>query len=47
MYQSPIVWPPPLTYRGMQRLATGVLPGARFRHRLYWRYSLVWGKPAP
>jgi hypothetical protein len=47
MYQSPIVWPPPLTYRGMRRLSAGVLPGARFRRHLYWRYSLVWSKPAP
>jgi len=46
-YQSPIVWPPPLTYRDMRRLATRVLPGARFRRHPYWRYSLVWGKPAP
>src|SRR5215469_4571888 len=44
-YQSPIVWPPALTYQQVRRLATRVLPGARFRHRLYWRYSLVWTKP--
>ena len=46
-YQSPIVWPPLLTYRDMRRLAARVLPGVRFRRHLYWRYSLVWGKPAP
>ena len=23
-----------------------ILPGARFRRRLYWRYSVVWSKPA-
>jgi hypothetical protein len=40
-YQSPIAWLPPLTYRGMRRLAAGVLPGARFRRHLCWRYSLV------
>jgi SAM-dependent methyltransferase len=46
-YQSPVIWPPPLTYREVRRLATGVLPGARYRRHLYWRYSLVWAKPAP
>jgi SAM-dependent methyltransferase len=44
-YQPPVIWPPPLTYRDMRRLATDVLPGARYRHHLYWRYSLVWAKP--
>jgi SAM-dependent methyltransferase len=44
-YQPPVVWPPPLTYRDMRRLATAMLPGARYRHHLYWRYSLVWTKP--
>ena len=46
-YQSPVIWPPPLTYGDMRRLATGVLPGARYRRHLYWRYSLVWTKPTP
>jgi SAM-dependent methyltransferase len=45
-YTSPIVWPPPLTYPQMRRLAHDVLPGVRYRHHLYWRYSLVWAKPA-
>lgn len=44
-YQSPVSWPPPLTYRDMRRLAARVLAGARYRHHLYWRYSLVWTKP--
>jgi 2-polyprenyl-3-methyl-5-hydroxy-6-metoxy-1,4-benzoquinol methylase len=43
-YQSPIVWPPALTYQQVRRLAARVLPGVRFRHRLYWRYSLIWIK---
>jgi hypothetical protein len=43
--QSPAIWPPPLTYRDMRRLATDVLPGARYRRHLYWRYSQVWAKP--
>ena len=44
-YQPPVIWPPPMTYRDVRLLATGMLPGARYRHRLYWRYSLVWTKP--
>jgi SAM-dependent methyltransferase len=44
-YQPPVVWPPPMTYRDMRLLATDMLPGARYRHHLYWRYSLVWTKP--
>ena len=42
---APIVWPPPHTYPQLQRLARDVLPGARFRRRLLWRYSLVWERP--
>ena len=38
-YTSPIVWPPPLTYPQMRRLARQVLPGVRYRQHLYWRYS--------
>jgi SAM-dependent methyltransferase len=45
-YQSPIVWPPPLSYRELRRLAERELPGASFRRRLYWRYTLTWTKPA-
>jgi SAM-dependent methyltransferase len=44
-YQPPIVWPPPMTYRDMRRLAARILPAARYRRHLYWRYSLVWTKP--
>jgi SAM-dependent methyltransferase len=44
-YLSPVAWPPPLTYPATRRLAARVLPGARYRRRLYWRYSLVWTKP--
>jgi SAM-dependent methyltransferase len=44
-YQPPIVWPPPLSYRQMRRLAVRLLPGVRYRRHLYWRYSLVWTKP--
>lgn len=45
-YQPPIVWPPPLTYRQTRRLAAQVLPSVWYRRHLYWRYSLVWVKPA-
>jgi SAM-dependent methyltransferase len=44
-YQPPVVWPPPLTYRGTRRLAERVLARPRYRRRLYWRYSLIWAKP--
>jgi SAM-dependent methyltransferase len=45
-HSAPMVWPPPETYAGMRRIVAGVLPGARFRRHLLWRYSLVWTKPA-
>ena len=38
---SPTVWSPPETYSGMRGVAHRVLPGARYRHRLLWRYSLM------
>ncbi|WP_232850789.1 class I SAM-dependent methyltransferase [Nocardia acididurans] len=45
LHPSPIVWPPPVTNREMRRIAEQVLPGARFRRHLLWRYSIVWTKP--
>lgn len=45
-YQSPIVWPPPLTYGDYRRLAARALPGARYQRLLYWRYWLIWSKPS-
>lgn len=42
---SPTVWPPAESYESMRRTAQRVLPGARFRRRLYWRYTLLWVKP--
>lgn len=44
-HPSPVIWPPPVSYVDMRRLAGEVLPGARFRRHLLWRYSLVWRKP--
>jgi SAM-dependent methyltransferase len=44
-YSAPTCWPPPASYRQMRRLADELLPGARYRRHLYWRYSLIWRKP--
>ena len=44
---APTVWPPSETYVGMRRIARDLLPGAIFRRRLLWRYSLIWTKPDP
>lgn len=46
-HPSPTVWPPPETYASMRGLATRLLPGARFRRHLLWRYSIAWTKPTP
>lgn len=35
-----------LSWREVRELAGQALPGVRYRHRLYYRYSLVWTKPA-
>jgi SAM-dependent methyltransferase len=43
---APTVLPPPETYASMRRIARATLPGASFRRRLLWRYTLVWEKPA-
>ncbi len=43
-HPSPTVWPPPESYTSMRRIAARLLTGARFRRRLYWRYTLVWTK---
>jgi 2-polyprenyl-3-methyl-5-hydroxy-6-metoxy-1,4-benzoquinol methylase len=45
-YRATVCWPPPLTYRAMRRLTGQILPGARYRRHLYWRYSVTWSKPA-
>lgn len=36
---------PTESYRDVRAEAARVLPGARFRYHLYWRYSLVWRAP--
>jgi len=42
----PVVMDPPLTTREVARQAAAVLPGARVRRLLFWRYLLTWQKPA-
>lgn len=44
-HPSPIVWPPPHTYREIRAVAGSVLPGVRYRRHAQWRYSLIWRKP--
>lgn len=45
-HSAPIVWPPPVSYGEMRRLARRVLPGSSFRRLVLWRYALTWTKPA-
>lgn len=45
-HPSPTVWPPPESYASMRQVVADVLPGARWRRHLYWRWSLVWTRPA-
>jgi ubiquinone/menaquinone biosynthesis C-methylase UbiE len=42
---APTIWPPPLSYAECRRVALTALPGATFRRRVFFRYSLVWTKP--
>jgi SAM-dependent methyltransferase len=42
---APVVWPPPVTYREMRRIAAEVLPGARYQRRVLFRYTLSWQRP--
>ncbi len=43
---SPTVWPPPHTYREVQQATLRVLPGAEYKARLLWRYTIVWDRPS-
>nr|WP_207926779.1 class I SAM-dependent methyltransferase [Actinocrispum wychmicini] len=45
-HPSPVVWPPPVTYTQMRRLARSLLPGVHYRRHVLWRYSLLWKKPS-
>jgi SAM-dependent methyltransferase len=42
---APTIWPPPHSYAQLRRISHQVLPGAAYRRRLLWRYSVVWTKP--
>jgi SAM-dependent methyltransferase len=37
---------PEMTWAQVRATAARVLPGARYRRHLLWRYSIVWSKPA-
>ena len=43
---SPTVWPPPHTYREVERAAAQLLPGSLYKQELLWRYTIVWDAPA-
>ena len=43
---SPTVWPPPHTYAQVRDAVEELLPGARYRSRILWRYTIVWDRPA-
>ncbi len=45
-HDAPKLWPPPVSYAEMRRLALDLLPGVRYRRHAMWRYSLVWRRPA-
>jgi SAM-dependent methyltransferase len=41
----PVVLDPPLTTRSIRISANSILPGARVRRLVFWRYFLTWRKP--
>ncbi|MFI6292744.1 class I SAM-dependent methyltransferase [Nonomuraea sp. NPDC050790] len=43
--QNAPVAEPTMTWSAVRREALALLPGARWRRRLLWRYSLTWTKP--
>ncbi len=44
-HPSPILWPPPMTYREVRDRAAELLPGVVYRRHFLFRYSLTWTKP--
>lgn len=44
---APIIWPPPLSYDEVRTLSAEVLPACEVNRVAYFRYSLVWVRPAP
>lgn len=43
---APKIWPPPHSYREIEKLSRSVLPGCQFRRRAMFRYVLTWTKAA-
>jgi hypothetical protein len=43
---SPVVWPPPLSYAQTRAVSLEVLPDAWWARVPYFRYGLVWRRPA-
>lgn len=43
---SPTVWPPPHTYTEVRKAAREILPGATYKNRVLWRYTIEWERPA-
>jgi len=43
---SPTVWPPPHTYREVRAASMRILPGAEYKARVLWRYTIVWDRPS-
>jgi 2-polyprenyl-3-methyl-5-hydroxy-6-metoxy-1,4-benzoquinol methylase len=43
-HPSPIVWPPPDNVPQLRRIVAQLLPGARFRRHVLWRYSVIWSR---
>ena len=42
---SPNVWPPPATYREVEKAVAELLPGAEYRQQMLWRYTVRWDAP--
>ena len=43
---SPTTWPPPHTYQEVRQAVEELLPGAEYRSRILWRYTVVWDRPS-
>lgn len=42
---APIVWPPPVSYGQVRRIAEDTLSGVRYRREIKFRYTLAWRSP--
>ncbi len=45
-YSGAPIMAPDITWSDVRKTAARLLPGARYRRHLLWRYSLSWTKPA-